>query len=197
MSSTWAGAVPSTVSMPTLAVSRMYVHRQPGDRRLQRHGRHERLGASRRWHRRGPEGQRHGGRDGHGLHLRPQPGPGRQRQHGRQRRPGRRRGSRRRDRRGPTSPALPSTASGLILTDNQAIGGTGNTAGPLAGDGIGGGLAVGGGNTATISDSIIAEQSGHRRPGSRRRQRRGWAGWRPREHPGGHLDRQRLHGHRQ
>src|SRR5262249_58058758 len=48
------------------------------------------------------------------------------------------------------------TASGLTLTNNQAVGGTGNTAGLLVGDGIGGGLLVVGDNTATISDSTIA-----------------------------------------
>lgn len=53
-------------------------------------------------------------------------------------------------------PGTAFNASGLTVTDNQAVGGTGNTAGPLAGDGIGGGLAVGGGNSATISDSMIA-----------------------------------------
>ena len=61
---------------------RMYVRLQPGHRRLQRHGRHQRHGAGRRRHRRGPEVNGTAA-DGHEQHLRPQPGPGRQRQHGR------------------------------------------------------------------------------------------------------------------
>ena len=53
-------------------------------------------------------------------------------------------------------PGSTLTASNLTLTNNQAIGGAGNTAGPLAGDGIGGGLVAGAGGAATISNSTIA-----------------------------------------
>jgi hypothetical protein len=57
------------------------------------------------------------------------------------------------------------TDGGLTLTNNQAIGGTGNTAGPRAGDGIGCGLLVGGGNAATISDSTFANNQALGGPG--------------------------------
>ena len=184
--STWARAAPSRTSdARDPRRQRMYVHLQPGDRRLQRHRRHQRpRGGVGDGSRRGPEVT--GGGHDHGQHVRPQRGPGRQRQ---QRRGSGvldvGRGSRRRDLRMGCSARRPTlTASNLTFTNNQAVGGTGNTGGPFAGDGIGGGLANrrGHGHDQQQHDH---GQPGHRRLGRRRRQRRGWAGWRPRECPRG------------
>jgi hypothetical protein len=47
------------------------------------------------------------------------------------------------------------TASGLTFTDNQAVGGTGNTGVPLAGDGIGGALANWVAGVLTLSNSVF------------------------------------------
>jgi hypothetical protein len=47
-------------------------------------------------------------------------------------------------------------ATNLTLSQNEAIGGTGNSGGILTGDGLGGGLENDGGATATISNSTIA-----------------------------------------
>jgi hypothetical protein len=47
-------------------------------------------------------------------------------------------------------------ASNLTITDNQAVGGTGNT-GAFAGEGNGGGLENWFGGRVTISDSMIAD----------------------------------------
>jgi hypothetical protein len=55
---------------------------------------------------------------------------------------------------GPSQAAL--TVNNCIFTDNRAIGGTGNTGGPFAGDGIGGGLDNERGATTTVTGSTFA-----------------------------------------
>jgi hypothetical protein len=48
------------------------------------------------------------------------------------------------------------TSNNLTLTNNQAVGGVGNTGSPFAGDGIGGGVAALWGAAVTLSDSTVS-----------------------------------------